>query len=123
MSNTNLFVIKHLSGTVMVRRPRRKRVCAKPLQSCLTLCDHMDCSPPGSSVHEILQARVLEWVAMPSKGSSQPRDQTWISCTASRFFTIGAIEEAQRKGEIGLKYVSLKHIFSYVADRRMNYFI
>ena len=40
----------------------------------------MDCSPPGSSVHGILQARTLEWIAMPSaRGSSQPRDQTWIS--------------------------------------------
>ena len=42
--------------------------------SCLTLCDPMNCSPPGSSLHEILQARILEWVAMPSsRGSSQPR--------------------------------------------------
>ena len=41
-------------------------VCAKSLQSCLALCDSMDCSPPGSSVHGILQARILEWVAMPS---------------------------------------------------------
>ena len=40
-------------------------VCAKSLQSCLTLCDSMDCSPPGSSVHGVLQARILEWVAMP----------------------------------------------------------
>ena len=48
-------------------------------QSCLTLCDPMDCSPPGSSVHEILQARILEWVAMPSsRGSSQPRDRTQV---------------------------------------------
>ena len=46
-------------------------------QSCPTLCDPMDCSPPGSSVHGVLQATILEWVAMPfSKGSSQPRDQT-----------------------------------------------
>ena len=46
-------------------------------QSCLTLCNPMDCSLPGSSVHGILQARILEWVAMPfSTGSSQPRDQT-----------------------------------------------
>ena len=46
-------------------------------QSCSTLCDPMDCSLPGSSVHEILQARILEWVAIPfSRGSSQPRDQT-----------------------------------------------
>ena len=44
-------------------------------QSCLTLCNPMDCSPPGSSVHGILQAGILEWVAMPSfRGSSQPRD-------------------------------------------------
>ena len=44
-------------------------------QSCLTLCNPMDCSPPGSSVHEILQARLLEWVAISySRGSSQPRD-------------------------------------------------
>ena len=49
--------------------------CAKLLQSCLTLCDPMDCSPPGSSVHGILQARTLEWVAMPSfRGSSRPRN-------------------------------------------------
>ena len=48
-------------------------------QSCLTLCDPMDCSPPGSSVHEILQARILEWVAMPSsRGSSQPRARTQV---------------------------------------------
>ena len=44
-------------------------------QSCLTLCDPVDCSPPGSSVHGILQARILEWAAMPSsRESSQPRD-------------------------------------------------
>ena len=49
-------------------------------QSCLTLCDSMDCSPPGSSVHGILQARVLEWVAMPtSRASSQCRVQTRVS--------------------------------------------
>ena len=55
-------------------------VCIKLLQPCLTLCDPMDCSPPGSSVHGILQARILEWVAMPSsRGSSWPRDQTSVS--------------------------------------------
>ena len=49
-------------------------------QSCLTLCEPLDCSPPGSSVHGILQTRILEWVAMPSsRGSSWPRDQTLIS--------------------------------------------
>ena len=53
---------------------------AKLLQFCLTLCDLMDCSPPGSSVHEYLYARILECVAMPSsRRSSRPRDQTFIS--------------------------------------------
>ena len=48
----------------------------------------MDCSPPGSSVHGILQARILEWVAIPfSRGSSLLRDQTWVSFIAGRFFT------------------------------------
>ena len=51
-------------------------------QSCLTLCDPMDCSPPGSSVCGISQARILEWVAISfSRGSSWPRDQTRVSCT------------------------------------------
>ena len=64
-------------------------------QSCLTLCDPMDCSLPGSSVHGILQARVLEWVAMPfSRGSSWPRDQTQVSCIAGRFSTIWTTREA-----------------------------
>ena len=59
--------------------------------SCLPLCNPMDCSPPGSSVHGIFQARILEWAAIPfSRGSSRPRDQTKVSWTASRFFTIWA---------------------------------
>ena len=58
---------------------------AKLLQSSPTVCDSMDCSPPGSSVHGILQAKILKWVAMPSsRESSQSRDETrisYISCT------------------------------------------
>ena len=58
-------------------------------QSCLTLCSPMDCSLPGFLVHGILQARILEWVAMPfSRGSSQLRDLTQVSCTAGRIFNI-----------------------------------
>ena len=65
------------------------------LESCSTLCNPVDCSLSGSSVHGILQARVLEWVAVPfSKGFSQPRDRTWLSCIASRFFTIWATRKA-----------------------------
>ena len=66
-------------------------VCAVSLQLCLTLCDTMDCSLPGSSVHGVLQARILEWAAISSsRGSSQPRDRTHVSCgscTTGRFFT------------------------------------
>ena len=57
-------------------------------QPCPTRHNPMDCSPPGSSIHGILQARILEWVAMSSsRRSSQPRDQTQVSCIAGRFFT------------------------------------
>ena len=49
------------------------------IQSCLTLCNPTDCSPPGSSAHRFLQARILELVAIPfSRASSQPKDQTWV---------------------------------------------
>ena len=58
-------------------------------QSCPALCDPMDCSLPGSSVHGIFQARVLEGGATAfSRGSSQPRDQTWVSRIVGRRFTI-----------------------------------
>ena len=72
--------------------------CAKSLQSCPAVCDPMDCSPPSSSVHGILQARILEWVAMPSsRGSSQPRDQIFVSmCSelAGGFFNTSVTLEA-----------------------------
>ena len=55
-------------------------ICAKLLQSCPTLCNPMDCNPSGSSVHGIFQARTLGWVAISSsRGSSQSRDQTWLT--------------------------------------------
>ena len=57
--------------------------CVSATQPRPTLCLSVDCSPPGSSVHGILQARILEWVAIPfSRGSSQPRDQTQVSSIA-----------------------------------------
>ena len=64
-------------------------------QSCRTLCDPMDCSLPGSSIHEIFQARVLEWVAISfSRGSSQPRDRTLVSRITGRRFKLWATREA-----------------------------
>ena len=63
-------------------------MCAKSLQSCPALCDPVDCSLPGSSVHGILQARILKWVDMPSSsGSSPSRNQTHVSCISGGFFT------------------------------------
>ena len=62
------------------------KYCVLVSQSCLTLCDPMDCSPPGFSVHGILQARILESVAIPfSRRSSQTRDQTQVSRIAGKF--------------------------------------
>ena len=57
-------------------------------------CNTMDSSPPGSSVHEILQARIVEWVVISfSRVSSRPRTQTWVSCIAGRFFANWATRE------------------------------
>ena len=65
------------------------------VQSCLTLCNPMDCSLPGSSLHGILQARVLEWVTSSfSRGSSWPRDRTWVSPIPGRHFNLWVTREA-----------------------------
>ena len=63
-------------------RPADNYLKATP--SCPTLCDPMDISPPGSSIHGVLQAKILEWIPF-SGGSSQPRDRTWVYCIAGRF--------------------------------------
>ena len=80
-------------------------------QSCLILCDPMDCSLPGSSVLGILQARILEWAAIPfSRGSSQLRDRTKVSCIAGGFFTVGATTEALKGSstwKVGRHYCSI----------------
>ena len=76
----------------------KPRMCGtKLVQLCPTLCDPVDHSLTGSSVHGILQARTLEWVDFEpsSRGSSQPRDRAQVSCLAGRFFTIGATREEQ----------------------------
>ena len=66
-------------------------------QSCPTLCDPMDCSLPGSSVHGVFQTRVLEWVGISfSRGSSQHRDRSRVSLIAGRQFTIWAIRETKK---------------------------
>ena len=75
-------------------------------QSCLTLCDPVDCSPPGSSVHGVFQARVLECFAISfSGGSSYPRDRTQVSCIAGRFYTIWATREAHSQMSVHLRKI------------------
>ena len=71
-------------------------VCVLVTPLCPTLCDPIDCSLPGPSVHGILQARILEWLLCPSPGESpQPRDWTWVSCITGRFFIIWATREVR----------------------------
>ena len=81
---------------------------------CPSLCDPMDCSPPGSSP---LQARMLEWVALPvSRGSSQSRDCTQVSCIAGGFFTSWATREAlwaTREWEKAIIYTVWFHLYGH----------
>ena len=83
---------------------------AKLLQSCLTLCDPMNCSPPASSVHGILQAGILEWVAIPSsRGSSPPRDQAWVSRIAGKLLYL--IKLPCKKYKIKLSFKHLQKLW------------
>ena len=90
LTHINAVFSKKLAFKIFLKN-REKVLVAQP---CPTLCNPKDCSLPGSSVHGILQARILEWIALPFfRGSSQPRDWTWVSWILGRFFTIWAIRE------------------------------
>ena len=81
--------------------------CVLVAQLCLTLCDPMDFNLPGSPIHGILQARILEWVTIPfSRGSSQPRDWTQASRMAGRFFTVWATRKSWLICKMGIKRVT-----------------
>ena len=90
-------------------------------QSCLTLCHPMGCSPPGSSVHGILQARILEGVAMfSSKRFSQPKYRTWIaciSCTAGGFFYHWAMGKAWNLRGVYMLWYQVAHMPTCSAAR------
>ena len=89
-SLTRLFI-----ATLLIWLTRSVSCAVLNRSSCPTLCELMDCSLPGSSIHGILQARILEWVAMPSsRGYSQNRNQTQVSHIAGGFFTSWATREA-----------------------------
>ena len=82
------------SGAELFKKQLFVLQCVLVAQSSPTLCSPTDCSLPGSSVHGILQERILEWVSMPFSRVFTPlRDQTWVSHIAGRFFTIWAIWE------------------------------
>ena len=100
-------------------------VCVWITQSCLTLCNPMDCNPPGSFVHEIFQTRILKWIAIPfSRGSSWPRDQTLVSCIAGRFFTIWANSEAHIKFilSIYIYYIIYPKLYIYINTLSLPFF-
>ena len=75
-------------------------------QSCPTLCDPIDCSPPGSFLHGILQARILEWVAISfSRESSRPRDRTQVFCIVDRRFTVWATRELYSRSLLVIYFI------------------
>ena len=88
LNRTSLLrLAKHLKKPSSIKRQRKKE--SKVAQSCPILCDPMDCSLLGSSIHGIFQASILEWVAISfSRRCSWPRDWTWVSCIVGRRFTV-----------------------------------
>ena len=90
--------LSHGSIVGIWRKLHRNYVNVLVTQLCPTLCESRDCSLPGSSIHSILQARILEWVAISfSRESAQTRDWTWVSCTEGRLFTVWETREALQK--------------------------
>ena len=86
------------SGIILCENAGLKKVKVLVAQLCRTLCDSVDCNPPGSYILGILQARILEWVAIPfSRGFSWLRVWTQVFCMAGRFFTIWATRETQQQ--------------------------
>ena len=110
VNNAAILTYKNLFQSLLLSFLLSTHACMLSLQSCLTLSDPMDCSLPGCSVHGILQARILEWAAMPSsRGSFPPRDQTQVSrhcCTAGGLFTT---EPPGKPRSTGVDSLSLLH--------------
>ena len=102
----------------------RSGYCWCSVQPCLTLCDPMDCSPPGSSLHGIHHARILEWVAMPSsRGSSQIWDRTHVSCVSCfgrQVLYHGATREALSSGRIPFWFSDKSYIQTFSATASLS---
>ena len=136
----NLLITTHIRHSWDTSDQNLFSPCGLTTQSCLTLCDTMDCSLPGSSIHVIVQSRILEWVAMPSsKGSSQPRDWIHVSCIAGRFFTTDYLGThqyntppimncvlffMQRDNKLeGLPYLHRFHVILHDLAARLSHFV
>ena len=94
-------------------------------QSRPSLCNCVDCSPPGLPVHGILQVRILEWIVTSfSRGSSRPRDRTWVSCITGRFFTIWAPWEALNFANLYVKIFTLCPVlYCFLEEMFQKYFV
>ena len=91
-------------------------------QSCPSLCNPMDCSLPSSSVHGILQASILEWVAIPfSRESSQLRDGTQVSCVAGRLYHLSH-QGIPSRGKQASKLYMLKNVCHTPKDKQNPFF-
>ena len=103
----------------LTKDPEKKGCCGRikialVAKLCPTLCHSMDCNPPGSSVHGILQPRILEWAAISfSRGSSQPRDWAWVSCISSKCFT-ALLSEPGRKTRLKIAQRSNPKVLDFL---------
>ena len=102
---------------------REKKVKVLVPQSHPTVCDLMDCRLPGSSLHGIFQGRILEWVDISFfRGSSQPRDQTWVPCIRDRFFIISATNYGTNDPVQGYRQNTCNSVFNSMRNK-MSIFI
>ena len=115
--------VRLVTCTVQNHWEHQKRIHQKCLKQYMTNSNPIDCSPPGSSVHGILQGRILEWVVMPSsRGSSPPWDWTQVFCFAGGIFTIWATREALCLS-VETFYLVLQKVhlgFHYLLQKNLN---
>ena len=121
-SRISVWLLLMISGSVVLQVNEVK--WSEVAQSCLTLCNPLDCSLPGSSVHGIFQARVLEWIAISfSRGSSQPRDSTPASHIVDRSFTAWATRKVPnwaRYAQIAIEIAGIRDGTERDADGRVS---
>ena len=121
MENSEIFIALNFCKSTVDLLPCGVMCVCLVAQSCPTLWNTMDWNPPGSSVQGILQARILEWVAIPSsRGSFQSRDRTQVSHIVGRLFTVWATKEFQKKTGMGSLFL-LQGKFQLRNQTRVSY--